>query len=269
MICGSTPPPAIAVKAKKRAAGLWALTVTAPPAAKPGETFPVRLEGKGGAGAALEVTVAPVPVNAYGVQAHVVANADGRQLTIDSGRPADGAAGRPAAALGWSGTGSLGQRSVGRHGYVLFNAGGQPALRIVKAPFADTFTEIGPGFAREGMGFTPLKFAVDGKEMAADGWKVPGEGKEGTLRIEARDGEPHLVTLVTTERFGNGAAATRFTVGDAAGKASWVLAELDAPLHVSLIQFAFRGAVTLTVKQTGKGPVDGYDSSNIAALFLD
>ena len=257
------------MRAKKRAAGLWALMVAADTTAKPGGTFPVKLSGQGGKGGAFDVTIAPVSVDAYGVQAHILANADGRQVRIVSDLPADGAAGRPATALGGSGKGALAQRAVGRHGYVLLNAGGQVALRSVKAPFTDTFAGMGPGFAREGMGFTPIKFIVDGKEVMADGWKVPGEGKEGRVRIEARDGEPHLVTLMTTERFGNGAAPTRFTVIDAEGKASWVLAELEGPVHVSVIQFAFRGTITLGVKQVGRGPVDHYDCSNIAALFFD
>ncbi len=258
--------PGVTVRAKKRAAGLWALMVAASPTARPGETFPVKLSDQG---RAFDVTIAPVPVDAYGVQAHIVANADVRQVRIASDLPADGAGGRPATALGGSGKGALAQRAVGRHGYVLFNAGGQAALRSVKAPFADTFAGTGPGFAREGMGYTPTKFIVDGKEVMADGWKVPGEGHEGRVRIEARDGEPHLLTLMTTERFGNGAAPTRFTVSDAEGKASWALAELEGPVHVSVIQFAFRGTITLGVKQVGRGPVDSYDCSNIAALFLD
>lgn len=36
-----------------------------------------------------------------------------------------------------------------------------------------------------------------------------------------------------------------------------------------VIQFRFIGTVVVSVQQTGKGPVDSYDSASIAAVFLD
>lgn len=184
------------------------------------------------------------------------------EITVDSHKPADGAAGRPAMTQDLAGNGTLSQHDIGSHGYVIYRFQGKPgSLRKVQAPFVDTFANDGMGES----GWGNLLFNVDGVSSIADPnsrASVARAGGNGVL-IKATDSLEHVLTVMSTTFFGV-VGPSRYTVSDEAGTRQWVLADLDGTQGQTIVQFRFIGTIRLTVTQTGPG-----NAANISALFLD
>ncbi len=254
-------PPELTVKIMPSRDARCTLAIGVRPVASIGQTLSCKLIAKSGMlSGLLNVIVSPVRTNAYGARAQTLANADGRELTLTSGKPFE---------LGWRGVGAIDKRLIGSRGYVLFRADGTPALRKVDAPFVDTFAKLGAGFSTDGLGISSVNFVLDGRPLQPQGWKVPGKGATGTVDLQTSDNLEHIVTLITSERFENGAPSTAFTITDKVTKKNLPLAQLEGPLKIGIVQFTFRGGILLNIKQLGKGTVDVYDCSNIVAIFFD
>jgi len=270
-------PAGIVVKAIRRSARLWALVINAsrPTSAN---VQAVRLTAAGTT-MTLSLIPAAVPVMAYGVIGEVMTNVTGADPTgvqfhvrIDPAKPADGAAGLPATALGWMGHGQISQREIGRHGYVLPGWRGiQSPRRVVKAPFADTFADLKNATASYGR----LHWDIDGDLAVTPGKTVMyasvAENRAGsafTIPIRVTDAQPHLLTVVMDKRADHQGPPAEVTVTDPTSKRSWRVADLDGTHGCAVLQFSFIGAIDLTVTATAKSD-EGYNKANISAVFLD
>lgn len=269
-------PATVVCQAIKREDGAWMLVITPRDIVGSGAAVGLRDAGaKGSPTAALPLVAAPVPATAHGAVCAALtgANAGGQQVavTIDSAAPGDGAAGKPAARLGWQGRGDLPQRELGRHGFVLIRwKGDAQHRRVVKSPFVDTFATFGIGSG----GYGNLALILDGDNPAKAGPIAYGTldsrepGSQFTVRLQADDQQPHVVTVLADKRATCGAPPVRWLVSDPATKRQWMLREYAGDQGVNALQFRFIGAVDLTAVTTAYSD-EWYNRVGISALFLD
>jgi hypothetical protein len=269
-------PPNVVCQTIKRERGAWMLVVTPKGVVAPGMTVGLRDAGaKSGPTATLPLMAAPVPATAHGAVCAALtnANAGGQQvaLNIDSSAPGDGAAGKPAAVLRWQGRGDLPLREIGRHGFALIRWKSDPQhRRVVKAPFVDTFAKFSIGCG----GFGNLALILDGDNPAKSGPINYGAldsrdpGSQFTIRLQADDQQPHVVTVLADKRGGHAAPPVRWLVSDPATKRQWILREYTGDQGVNALQFRFIGAVDLTAVTTAYSD-EFYNRVGISAIFLD
>jgi hypothetical protein len=272
-------PPNVVCQTIKREGGAWMLVVTPKGVVAPGMTVGLRDAGaKGGPAATLPLMAAPVPATAHGAVCAALTNANGKDnirqqvtVTIDSSAPGDGAEGKPAAVLRWQGRGDLPLREIGRHGFALIRWKGDPQhRRVVKAPFVDTF-----GTFKIGSGdFGNLALILDGDNPAKAG-RIPygaldsrDPGSQFTIRLQADDQQPHVVTVLADKRGRHAAPPVRWLVSDPATKRQWILREYTGDQGVNALQFRFIGAVDLTAVTTAYSD-EFYNRVGISAIFLD
>lgn len=269
-------PANVVCQAIKRERGAWMLVVTPKDVVAPGLAVSLRDAGaKGRPTETLPLMAAPVPATAHGAVCAALtnANAGGQQvaLTIDSSAPGDGAAGKPAALLRWQGRGDLPLREIGRHGFALIRWKGDPQhRRVVKAPFVDTFAT----FTIDGGDFGNLALILDGDNPAKAG-RIPygclgsrDPGSQFTVRLQADDQKPHVVTVLVDKRGGQAAPPVRWLVSDPATKRQWILREYTGDQGVNALQFRFIGVVDLTAVTTAYSD-EFYNRVGISAIFLD
>ena len=269
-------PATVVCQAIKREDGAWMLVVTPKAVVAPGLAVGLRdADAKGRPTATLPLMAAPVPATAHGAMCAALtnANAGGQQvaLTIDSAAPGDGADGKPSALLRWQGRGDLPIRELGRHGFALIRwKGDSKHRRVVKAPFVDTFATftIGSG------GYGNLALILDGDNPAKAGPINYGAlesrepGSQFTVRLQADDQQPHVVTVLADKRGGHKAPPVRWLVSDPATKRQWILREYTGDQGVNALQFRFIGAVDLTAVTTAYSD-EIYNRVGISAIFLD
>ncbi len=262
----------LTVKATRRTGKLWAIAVTPATNLAVGSTVPLILTVTSGVITTeytINVRITNVPVNSYGVMATTLTNSTGRILEIDSKKPADGAAGQPAAVLNWGGQGEIATRSVGRHGFAFFRWGARmETKRTISAPFIDTFTTDTFGFCD---GWNSLNIKVDGVNTGPyHTGKVQQNtaGSSGAVSIKATDNAVHTITVVTTVRSGAAAPPATYSIGDAVNGVTWTLAEFDGTQGHVVLQYRFIGSCTLTVTQNAINS-DQNNRANIAGVFLD
>ncbi len=252
----------IQTQALVRKAGNVAITIAAGRGSRPGTNAEITVRVGGKEWTTLKVAVTPVPIRDGRVEVSVLRRTDGRVLDVQPDK-------QPVTHLGWSGIGALPQRDLGKGGFALMHCDGKRALVQVRPPFADTFAGGGDGFDGSPLSYSPIKVFLAGRELRAESWKVPSQGATGSLTLRADDDQAHVATIVCGSRFENGPPPSEWHVTDPATKKSWPLTAITAKDGVVVIQFRFIGTVVVSVQQTGKGPVDTYDSASIAAVFLD
>ena len=274
----ATVPTGITVTTVKRSPLVWTAFISATSTRAAGSTGTVTfIATKAGTPTSKSMTVlgASVWTDAYMVRGvDTLANIPEVRLDIDSTKPANGAAGLPAANMTWGGTGFLTQRALGTHGYVLpLYRGVAGITRNVKTPFVDTFTTTPFG---NDDGFNSMQFwtdgisGVDGAGQNRSG-KVPANtaGSSATVRLETTDTTvTHRLTVCQASRNSSLNPAMRFDVKDLVTNQTWPVAEFDNTVVRSVVQFEFTGVVNLTVVQTQPSP-DGNRRANIAAILLD
>jgi hypothetical protein len=272
-------PPNVVCQTIKREGGAWMLVVTPKDVVGPGLALDLRDTGaKGSPTATLPLMAAPVPATAHGAVCAALTKANGKDglrqkvtVTIDSSAPGDGTEGKPAALLRWQGRGELPLREIGRHGFALIRWKGDPQhRRVVKAPFVDTFAN----FAIGGVSYGNLALILDGDNPAKAGPIAYGAldsrepGSQFTVRLQADDQQPHVVTMLADKRGGAGAPPVRWLVSDPVTKRQWILCEYTGDQGVNALQFRFIGAVDLTAVTTAYSD-EVYNRVGISALFLD
>ncbi len=215
---------------------------------------------------------------------NILTNASGGILTLDSRAPADYNAGKPATTISWTGTGSMNQKSIGSHGYVLFrwqNIG--TPTRVVKAPFSDTFS--GDGFWY-GDAYSNMQFDViqaDGSTtVGRDGTNVrfgsvnSNAGTSGVpstypsagpWNILVSDMLPHTLSIFSPAKSGVGAREQFVLTSNGVDTtlARWT----DKSQKGAIIQVRFIGSCSLYVQQTAGGMGASDPGANCAALFFD
>jgi hypothetical protein len=271
-----TAPANVTCQAINREGGAWMLLVTPKDVVAPGLTIGLRdADAKGSLTVMLPLNAAPIPTTAHGAVCAALtnANAGGQQVTvtIDSAAPGDGTVGKPAAMLRWQGRGELPLREIGRHGFALIRWKGNPQhRRVVKAPFIDTFATFTIG----GGDFGNLALIVDGDNPAKAGRIAYGAldsrepGSQFTIRLQADDQQPHVVTVLADKRGTHGAPPVRWMVSDPTTKRQWILREYAGDQGVNALQFRFIGAIDLTAVTTAYSD-EWYNRVGISALFLD
>ena len=263
-------------KAIRRGPQLWALTFHAP-RLSPSRPQALRLTA-GGSVATINLRAAPVPLTAYGVNRDVMTNITGADpsgvqvhAAIDSSKPAD-VGGGPATTIVWMVNGDISHREVGRHGFVLPRwRGDNPPRRQIKAPFADSFTDL----KIETASFGRIHWDVDGEKAETPGKTVMygsvAENRAGSafsIPIRPTDAEVHLLTIVVDKRADHRGPPAEFTVIDPATKRAWRVADLDGSQGCAVLQFRFAGPIDIAVAATAKSD-EGYNKANISALFLN
>jgi len=215
--------------------------------------------------AAATAIAAPVPVNAYRAVADVVTRVAATGVKIDSAKAADGADGQPCTMQVLAGHGTLTQKQLGRHGFVIPRWMGQPGnKRKVCAPFEDTFAtddfEYHPKYAN-------CVFTLDGESSGGpDGQGITGLGGAGqtkTITVKVTDTAEHVATIFSGTAFG-WTAAVRYSVVDPLSGTSWPIAALDGSQAQTLTQIRFVGSVTFAITQVKPG-----NRGNFAAIWLD
>ena len=141
---------------------------------------------------------------------------------------------------------------------------------MVKAPFVDTFAEFKIG----GGDFGNLALIVDGDNPGKEGRIAYGAldsrepGSQFTIRLQADDRQPHVVTVLADKRGGHASPPVRWLVSDPATKRQWLLREYTGDQGVNALQFRFIHAVDLTAVTTASSD-EFYNRVGISAIFLD
>jgi hypothetical protein len=268
-----TAPSDVACQAIERDDATWTLLITPRGLVGPKAAVTLRDAAAKGKPVKLPLALAAVPATAHGAEcaALTIGNSQKATVTIDSSAPGNGDSGKPAALLGWQGRGDLPHREIGRHGFALFRWKGDPQhRRVVKAPFVDTFAEFKIG----GGDFGNLALIVDGDNPGKEGRIAYGAldsrepGSQFTIRLQADDRQPHVVTVLADKRGGHASPPVRWLVSDPATKRQWLLREYTGDQGVNALQFRFIHAVDLTAVTTASSD-EFYNRVGISAIFLD
>ncbi len=214
----------------------------------------------------------------------IMTSVSGGIMTLDSRAPADNTAGKAATTVTWTGTGSLTQKAIGTHGYVLFRWQKITApTRVVKAPFSDNFS--GDGFQNSDA-YSNMQFDViqsdgttSGGTSASNVWFGQVNSNAGTAgqpatypsagpwNILVSDMQPHTLTIFSPAK--NGVGARQQYVLTSNGVDTTLARWTGQSQKGVIIQVRFIGSCSLYVQQTAGGMGSSDPGANCSALFFD